>query len=239
MGFYRGPKLYNDGLVLALEAGSNRSYPGSGTVWKDLSGYGNNGTLANSPTHEGNHFSFDGTNDHVELDQNGASTATNVAHTGYGNFTGAYNDAYTIEIIIRTTDSGGNSIFGQPIISDLSSGIWGALSMRSGKFSFALYDSSWKYVESTSDINDGVFHHCVVVHHADETVDIYVDGVQEQQGVTRLIRPTSRYFKMITLMEGYNAAYHDGELSTVRVYDQALTQDQVVQNYNAFKGRLV
>ena len=38
MGFYRGPHLVTDGLVLALDAASPKSYPGTGTTWKDLSG---------------------------------------------------------------------------------------------------------------------------------------------------------------------------------------------------------
>ena len=33
MGFSRGPKIVTDGLVLALDAGSKKSYPGSGDTW--------------------------------------------------------------------------------------------------------------------------------------------------------------------------------------------------------------
>ena len=33
MGFYRGPNIVTDGLVFAVDAGSTRSYPGSGTTW--------------------------------------------------------------------------------------------------------------------------------------------------------------------------------------------------------------
>ena len=45
MAFRYSPKIVTDGLVLALDAGSENSYPGSGTTWTDLSGNGNNGTL--------------------------------------------------------------------------------------------------------------------------------------------------------------------------------------------------
>jgi len=45
MGFYRGPNIVRDGLVLALDAGSTKSYPRSGTTWFDLSGNGNNAIL--------------------------------------------------------------------------------------------------------------------------------------------------------------------------------------------------
>ena len=49
MGFFRGPNIVREGLVLALDAASPRSYPGSGTVWNDLAG-SNNGTLTGGPT---------------------------------------------------------------------------------------------------------------------------------------------------------------------------------------------
>ena len=38
MGFYRGPNIVTDGLVFAVDAGSERSYPGSGTTATDLAG---------------------------------------------------------------------------------------------------------------------------------------------------------------------------------------------------------
>ena len=34
---YVGPDIVTDGLVLSLDAGSERSYPGTGTTWYDLS----------------------------------------------------------------------------------------------------------------------------------------------------------------------------------------------------------
>ena len=47
---YIGGDIVRDGLVLHLDAGSERSYPKSGTVWKDLSGNRNNSTLINGPS---------------------------------------------------------------------------------------------------------------------------------------------------------------------------------------------
>ena len=47
-----GPiRTVQNGLVLHLDAGNNKSYPGSGTSWIDLTGNGINGTLTNGPTY--------------------------------------------------------------------------------------------------------------------------------------------------------------------------------------------
>lgn len=45
MGFYRGPNIVRDGLIVHYDAASKKSYPGTGTTWYDLSGNGYNVTL--------------------------------------------------------------------------------------------------------------------------------------------------------------------------------------------------
>ena len=38
MGAFGGPDIITDGLLFAIDAGSERSYPGSGTTWTDIVG---------------------------------------------------------------------------------------------------------------------------------------------------------------------------------------------------------
>jgi len=45
-----GPDAVEDSLVLNLDAGNYRSYPGSGNTWYDLSGSKTNCTLVNNPS---------------------------------------------------------------------------------------------------------------------------------------------------------------------------------------------
>ena len=81
MAVYGGPDIVTDGLVLCLDAGNSRSYPGSGSTWTDLSGNGNNGTLVNGVGYNsGNKGSlvFDGVNDYVNFFAPNLSTTTTV-----------------------------------------------------------------------------------------------------------------------------------------------------------------
>lgn len=48
MSCHAGPDIVDDGLVLYLDAANERSYPGSGTTWYDLSGNNNDFTLYQS-----------------------------------------------------------------------------------------------------------------------------------------------------------------------------------------------
>ena len=47
MASFVGPNIVTDGLILDLDAGSERSYPGSGTTWNDLSSSGYEATMSN------------------------------------------------------------------------------------------------------------------------------------------------------------------------------------------------
>jgi len=60
MGVTYNPRIVTDGLVLALDAGNTKSYPGSGTAWTDLSGNGNDFILSGPDYVSTNpsHFSF-------------------------------------------------------------------------------------------------------------------------------------------------------------------------------------
>ena len=53
---------------LNLDANNNSSFDGSGTVWKDLSAQGNDGTISGATWNSDGYFIFDGTNDVVTID---------------------------------------------------------------------------------------------------------------------------------------------------------------------------
>jgi hypothetical protein len=76
--------IVTNGLVLNLDAANPRSYPQpyNGTVWADLSGNGNNGTLVNGPLYNaanGGNIVFDGINDYVNLGQPSLLTFNNTS----------------------------------------------------------------------------------------------------------------------------------------------------------------
>ena len=69
MGFYRGPNIVTDNLIFAIDAGSERSYPGSGTTATDLAGT-NTVALVNGVSYnpnQGGKWGFDGIDDQIIL----------------------------------------------------------------------------------------------------------------------------------------------------------------------------
>jgi hypothetical protein len=101
MGIAYNPRTITDGLVLCLDAANPKSYPGSGTIWTDLSGNGNNGTLVNGVGYNSGNLGslvFDGVDDVINLSS--SSSIQNLTTN------------FTISTIVRTNVSGGHySIF--------------------------------------------------------------------------------------------------------------------------------
>ena len=70
--FFATAEAVVDGsLKIHLDASDNNSYPGSGDIWYDLSGNGNNATRPQGSTgaswSSNGYFNFDGTNDRMQV----------------------------------------------------------------------------------------------------------------------------------------------------------------------------
>ena len=221
MGISRGPKIVSSGLVLCLDAANKVSYPGSGTVWRDLSGNNNTGTLTNGPTfNAGNMGSivFDGTDDCVTV------TPNSIFNFGTGNF--------SIFCWIKTSKvSGYGTIFA---LDDGASGngILFYIMNTSGFFrtwvagvaqntAAAIANGNWNYVGITR---------------ISGTVYQYVNGVQvgsfASAGSVRT-NQIPRYGNF----DNTNEYIYQGNIAVSHIYNTALSATEVLQNYNATKGR--
>jgi len=220
------PRIVTDGLVLALDAGNTKSYPGSGSTWSDLSGNGNDGTLTNGPTYSsdnGGYFSFDGTNDDCDLSNtpqiNGNEVTFSVWNYGI--------DARSSSIIWLSGSSGvrmlqvhlpwSNNI----VYWDAGNGV-------------SAYDRIQKGV--TGDEYQG-WHHWVFTKNATNgTMYVYLDGLLWNSGTGKnLSIGTPDTIRSIG-SAGVNN-YHKGYISNLQLYKRELSASEIKQNFNALRGR--
>jgi len=229
MGFYRGPTIVRDGLVLYLDAANPKSYPGSGVDWKDLSGR-NNGTLMNGPTFNSDKkgsILLDGVNDHIKFN--------NPISTLSGN---------TFDFWVKRIQSINqfNMIFG-------GTGSFPYMALRSNnRFHLSWRDSldgsnPQRSLYSTNSFSDNKWYNftCTLITNIEAGTTkaiLYINGLEESRTTTDV---DSFYVSAITPIIGDYNYYLNypfyGGVSSARIYDRVLNEDEVLQNYNATKTR--
>jgi hypothetical protein len=209
------------GSILYLDAGNLSSYPGTGTTWTDLSGYGNNGTLTNGPTFSsanGGSIVFDGTNDRVNFSINSAF------NFGTGDFS-VFSWINTTKVSNYTTifalddASTGNGII---LFTTITSGVfrtWVAGAVQNTSTSIA--DGTWKYVGITRSSG---------------TVYQYINGTSVGN-FSAAGSVLSNQHPTIGIYYNGSDYIYQGNIAGAQVYNRSLSASEVLQNYNAVKAR--
>jgi hypothetical protein len=237
MAVHAGPNIVTDGLVLHLDAANLSCYPRSGLTASDISYTGNNGSLVNGATfstQNGGLFVFDGVNDYISIpSQFDAQSPL----TGYGSFNGADNNAYTLELWIKTSQISGSASYIAPGLIGRDNGdLWANLTLYNGYVYFIHYNNAWfSNLKSTTMVSNNVWHQVVYVNNTDETGIIYIDGVSEVSGSSSL--SGVNYFSPDYIGRGYGGFYYQGNIANCKFYDRSLSATEIQQNFNALRGR--
>ena len=227
MGAFAGPDIVDNGLVLALDAGNSKSYPGTGSTWTDLSGRAGIGTLTNGPTFSsanGGSIVFDGSNDFVLT----SSVAT------YGN-----NTTWEAWIYCTANVSEYNMFMGRYlpyfgfytgnrfIFSNLIGGIQCTITTPTTNLTL----NTWYHATFTTSY-DG----------ANTTMIIYTNGIQTASGV--FAGTQGNYSNPFMIGDGNDTTNgtsswlpFQGRVSNIKIYNRALTAGEIAQNFNATRSR--
>lgn len=226
MGLAHSPRIVTNGLVGYWDAANRKSYPGSGTVWNDLSGNGNNGTLTNGPTFsDANSGSlvFDGADDRI-----------NFPFSSVFDISGSI----TLEAFIYPTayNSGVNN--GGILVAKVGSYYFELKS--NGKLRAYFYSlSSEGYHDSTNVVPLNTWTHGIVTRDAAaSTINFYINGSLDRtlSSITGNIAVQQNYF--LTAGDWTGGGYtHTGRISNIKIYNRALSAAEISQNYNALRGR--
>ncbi len=221
---YYSPRIVTSGLVLALDAAERLSYPRTGTTWRDLSGNNNNGALTNGPTFGAANMGsivFDGVDDYV-----------NVANTSILN-----NSSQTINIWFLYTSTPGNgvSVIGKHDAVGSFNGynMYGYsgnnfawefknASAYAAGVGFTLTANTWWYITMKYTINGTLS----VYRNASKISSLSLGSITMTTQPIRIGRSVDTYWSPLP-----------GRVASVQIYSRELSDDEVLQNYNATKSR--
>jgi hypothetical protein len=210
--------IVTSGLVLNLDAGFVGSYPTTASIWYDISGNNNSGTLTNSPAfNSANSGSivWDGVDDYADT----GKTATQL---------GFYNANYTMEAwVYPTILTSDRTMFGTDQTA-LRQGLH--LVFRSG----VIYQGHYASDFSAGTVAVNNWYQIVYTFNASNgACEIFKNGVSQGTGTIQSFIGTTNI-----LIARWAGTYNfQGNGSIYRIYNRVLTQAEVTQNYNAQKGR--
>ena len=220
--------IVQDGLVLNLDAGVSSSYSGSGTTWTDLSSSPNNGTIYQASFSD-NKFSFDGTDDRVNLAS--AFSITNNFSVELWCLPEATHeiDGETTTVIRGT--SGQKYILGANFVGSPDAGF----GISIGTNGVSTYEHSAGYMPSLMVYETTItsFTQIVIVY-TDKQPSLYINGTFIKTGLTS---PRTNVYLLGNLIGYGSYGYYQGQLAILREYNKTLTPQEIQQNYNATKSR--
>jgi len=222
--------VIKDGLVLYLDAtsslvSSSYGYAGDNANWYSV--VGNNGTLINSPIYTiggvaSGSFGFNGSNQYVVFPNN----------------TALDNQSFSVEVWVKTNNITQNGFFfekghvntqyslfqdisGFIIFRTISSGIENSVKIASSYLSTTV----WKHV---------------VGAYTSGNKNLYVNGVNVANDTPSGTIDTNAGGMSIGVFGGYDGGrgyYYNGNLSVCRVYNRALSLNEITSSYSGSKAR--
>lgn len=236
MSLHHNPRIVTSGLVLALDAADINSYPGSGTMWYDVSGNSSNATFSESPTIVDKSFYLNYPPailvDSTDIPINSTSGFTfsfwfkSVSNGGYQYIFGCENGTGTEYFDINV-----DGYYGYAEI------------YYSQDPDYYYFKADLPAGQDPNNFLDGWHNFTLVVNNASQTVTAYWNSVSST--ITSFdgapywpyqFLPTRTSIAVFSGPDGYYNAF-EGYGSSTYIYGRALTQAEIQQNFTVQKSR--
>jgi hypothetical protein len=217
MGLGHSPSIVMDGLVLSLDAGNFRSYPGTGNTVYDLSGSGNTSDLINGPTYLSSNlgtFVLDGTNDYINVN----SLANILSKTAYTKIAYIYISNFTTS----------NNIISGGFSGEHAFWMFGTNKLNAG------HNGAWNTVVGATSLSLNTWYFAAVTYNNSTGWKLYLNGVEDGTSANTTTFTGNQEIVIGAYSSGNNFT---GRITNVLVYNRALSATEIMQNYNATKGR--
>jgi hypothetical protein len=218
---FAGPRIVRDGLVLYLDAGNPNSYNFSTpNIWRDISKRGNNGTLTNGPTFSsanGGSIVFDGSNDFVQcLGSFTVTAATFVTWIRRNGNQGTYGGI----LLSRGTTTTGMNFF------------------SSNQLGYHWNDAGNTYGWNSSlTVPDLTWCMCAISI-TSSSATAYLCQSSGLTTTTNSVSHTSTILDDIKIgQDDFGGRFFTGNIAQAQIYNRALSQAEITQNFNATRGR--
>lgn len=227
---YTIPSIVTNGLVLHLDAGNVASYPGTGGTWFDLSGNNYNGSLNNvswSPGSGGVMVYPSTSRGDVTLPVNTNTTLNN--------------SSQTINQWINIASFGPNG-YSELYYAGTIFSSWVCIQLQATGATFFISGFLFYSVTGMSNPFNQWMNICCIIDRAGNSFTVYKNGVFVGTVATSTFTNTSNTVRIgSNYATGNTTPPHgdnmDGQLGNTFVYNRTLSAAEILQNFNALRGR--
>lgn len=229
MAIYSGVNINTSGLLFSLDAGSNRSYIGSGTTTIDLSG-GIGATLVNGvgfTSSNGGSFVFDGTNDYISL--------------GVQPLIDGYQLPITLSGWFRLSSLGLKTICG---VYNGFSNVYNLLRFDNSVYRFLLSNAAngqFQYFDHTATISINTWYFFAVTVSGSistPSLAMYLNNTAAQTFSPLALKSSVGLNIDYRLGATYTAGENfQGNISQFQIYNRALSAQEIKNNFEATRDR--
>lgn len=235
--------IANDNPILNLDVGNTASYSGSGASWNDLAN-GNTFTLTASPTYGGSgasaYLTFNGSTQYATA-ANFIDFSSSTFDQGFTMESWCYPTGVTTGNSPLFNSAGGTSGYQWQNYLWYNPSNYFGTTQRSLNYERTQVQNDF-YSTITSPVNN--WYHVVASCNNQHTT-LYINGVQVASNFAG--QPSNTPYIMVTnsgtpytrvgYFQNYTSNYYTGRIAVVKIYSRPLAPDQVVQNFNALRGR--
>jgi hypothetical protein len=220
MALGHGASVVRNGLVLDLDAANKKSYPATGTTWNDLSGNGRNATLVNIPvygTTNSGIFSFNGTDEYAFGSLPTFAVGSSATIDAYVQL----NNVTNLCAIFSYGQSGSSFGLGMVIASS-------GLRFRNTTNDYSL--------STPTTLSTGQWYHLALSITASQTTG-YCNGLSQGTSNQVITSNAVTDYHISRRSSNSGTEFVNGNIAALRVYNRALTANEIQQNFNAYRGR--
>ncbi len=219
-----GPKVVTNGLVLSLDAANPKSYSGTGSVWNDLSGTNNNGTLVNNVGFSSNNSGslvFDGVDDYCDVGVSSTLKPSYITVSSWIKFNAISSNNRVLSDWHQNGNSGDRWIFITP---------------TSTQVQWYVHTSSGGDVGIPYTVNLNQWYNLTGTFDGSATV-LYVNGSLISSALKSGILVSGSAQSVRVGRQAETGGSHNGSIASVKMYNRALSAAEIQQNFNALRGR--
>jgi hypothetical protein len=242
MSFNHSPKLVTNGLVTCFDAANPKSYPITGSIWYDLSGNFNSASLISGSAFTSSLYGG------IVLNGIDGYSRPNISHS--------YLSSSAIEVIFTSLfNSASKTIVGYRHNVGYSQPSIGSIYLNTNTLQASVITTTQVYRIATFPtpiITNQPYHVILNKDTLNGSLQLFVNGVPGSitafDATTYAQWPTTGSFIGANILDigkssnnmdsqGWLTDYFNGIIYKISVYNRILTPSEVLQNFNATRGR--